>query len=122
GAGWVDEPHQLVLQSLRVDLLPAVARRFPAADLDPGRMAVVGVGRGADGALRMVGLDSHFGFAVAIGPRNVAVAPARQDAEVILLGTPPSGHQHSARKHWARWRADLPEALRALAAHGFGGR
>src|SRR5205807_8863747 len=66
-AGWVDAPHQPVLQSLRSDLLPAVARRFPAADLDPGRLAVVGVGRGADGALRLAGLDRRFGFTVAIG-------------------------------------------------------
>ncbi len=118
-AGWVDAPHQPVLQSLRSDLLPAVARRFPAADLDPGRLAVVGVGRGADGALRLAGLDHRFGFAVAIGPKTV-VTRARRAAQVILLGTPSPGGEPSARSHWARWRADLPEALRGLAGAGFG--
>jgi enterochelin esterase-like enzyme len=96
-AGWIDAPHQPVLQSLRTDLLTALSRRFPSADLDPGRMAVVGVGRGADGALRLAGLDHRFGFAVAVGPKS-----------------------SSTRSHWARWRADLPEALRGLAAAGFG--
>ncbi|HEV7536698.1 MAG TPA: hypothetical protein VGP90_13750, partial [Acidimicrobiia bacterium] len=71
-AGWVDEPHQPVLRSLRDDLLPAVARRFPTADLGPGRLAVVGVGRGADGALGLAELDPRYGFAVAIGPTNVS--------------------------------------------------
>jgi len=118
-AGWVDAPHQPVLQSLRSDLLPAVARRFPAADLDPGRLAVVGVGRGADGALRLAGLDHRFGFAVAIGPKTVTTR-ARRAAQVILLGTPSPGGEPSARSHWARWRADLPEALRGLAGAGFG--
>jgi enterochelin esterase-like enzyme len=118
-AGWVDAPHQPVLQSLRGDLLPAVARRFPAADLDPGRLAVVGVGRGADGALRLAGLDHRFGFAVAIGPKSVTTR-ARRAAQVILLGTPSPGGEPSARSHWARWRADLPEALRDLAGAGFG--
>jgi enterochelin esterase-like enzyme/membrane associated rhomboid family serine protease len=117
-AGWTDAPHQPVLRSLRDDLLPAVARRFPAADLDTGRMAVVGVGRGADGALRLAGLDDRFGFAAAIGPRNVA-PPAGRTAAVILLPAP-SGHRLSARSHWARWRADLPQALRGLVADGFG--
>jgi enterochelin esterase-like enzyme len=118
-AGWVDAPHQPVLQSLRSDLLPAVARRFPAADLDPGRLAVVGVGGGADGALRLAGLDHRFGFAVAIGPKSVTTR-ARRAAQVILLGTPSPGGDPSARSHWARWRADLPEALRGLAGAGFG--
>jgi len=119
-AGWIDEPHQPVLQSLRTDLLPALARRFPAADLEPGRMAVVGVGRGADGALRLAGLDGRFGFAVAIGPRNLSAAEAGRAAEVILLAPASSGGRPSARSHWARWRADLPQALHALAAAGFG--
>ena len=126
-AGWVDEPHQPVLQSLRDDLLPAVTRRFPAADLDPGRVAVVGVGRGADGALRLAGLDGRFGFAAAIGPGNASAAAtaataARPATEVILLGPASSGRRLSARSHWRHWRADLPEALHALAAAGFGNR
>ena len=119
-AGWVDAPHQPVLQSLRTDLLPAVARRFPAADLDPGRVGVVGVGRGADGALRLAGLDRRFGYAVAIGPKD-APAGVRSAADVIVVGTAPT-EGPPARSPWVRWRADLPAALRALAAAGFGER
>ncbi|MCA1845949.1 MAG: hypothetical protein LC792_22715, partial [Actinobacteria bacterium] len=118
-AGWIDAPHQPVLKSLRTDLLPAVAKRFPAADLDPGRMAVVGVGRGADGALRLAGLDRRYGFAVAIGPRN-ATNSTGWTAEVIVLGMTPSGSKLAAHSHWAQWRSQLPKALRALAAAGFG--
>jgi enterochelin esterase-like enzyme len=117
-AGWVDAPHQPVLRSLRTDLLPAVARRFPAADLDAGHMAVVGVGRGADGALRLAGLDRRFGFVAAIGPKTVPTR-VRQAADVIVLGMPPAGNEPAGRS-WARWRADLPNALQALAAAGFG--
>jgi S-formylglutathione hydrolase FrmB len=99
-------------------LLAAVARRFPAADLDPGRMAVVGVGRGADGALRLAGADGRFGYAVAIGPR-IEPPHLRRAADVIVLGTaPPDGPP--VKHRWVRWRADLPGALRALAGAGFG--
>jgi enterochelin esterase-like enzyme len=93
-AGWVDAPHQPVLKSLRTDLLPAVARRFPVADLDVGHMAVVGVGRGADGALRLARLDRRFGFTVAI--------------------------RSATGNRWAYWRSELPKALRALTDAGFG--
>jgi enterochelin esterase-like enzyme len=96
-AGWVDAPHQPVLRSLRTDLLPAVARRFPAADLDAGHMAVVGVGRGADGALRLARLDRRFGFTVAIRSARSATG-----------------------NRWAYWRSELPKALRALTDAGFG--
>ena len=120
-AGWVDAPHQPVLQSLQNDLLPAVARRFPATDLDPGGMAVVGVGRGADGALRLAAADRRFGYAVAIGPKN-APTRVRRDSDVIVLGTAPPGEEPPAKSHWVRWRADLPAALRALATAGFGER
>jgi len=117
-AGWTDAPHQPVLQSLRADLLAAVARRFPAADLDPGRMAVVGVGGGADGALRLAGADGRFGYAVAIGPR-IEPPHLRRAADVIVVGTaPPEGPP--VKHRWVRWRADLPGALRALAGAGFG--
>jgi hypothetical protein len=118
-AGWVDAPHQPVLQSLGADLLPAVARRFPAADLDPGHMAVVGVGRGADGALRLSGRDRRYGFAVAIGPRNAGNSAGRS-AEVIVLGMTSPGSKLVSHSHWAQWRSQLPKALRALAAAGFG--
>jgi S-formylglutathione hydrolase FrmB len=120
-AGWVDAPHQPVLQSLRTDLLPAVARRFPAADLGAGRVGVVGVGRGADGALRLAGADGRFGYAVAIGPDN-ASSRVRRAAGVIVLNTAPAGDQRPVRSRWVRWRADLPAALRALAGAGFGHR
>jgi hypothetical protein len=118
-AGWVDAPHQPVLKSLRTDLLPAVAKRFPAADLDPGRMAVVGVGRGADGALRLSGQDRRYGFAVAIGPRS-SPTPAGRTAEVIVLDMTSPGARVGPHSHWAEWRSQLPKALRALAAAGFG--
>jgi S-formylglutathione hydrolase FrmB len=116
-AGWVDAPHQPVLRSLRTDLLSAVARRFPAADLDTGHMAVVGVGRGADGALRLAGLDRRFGFAVAIGPKTASTSAGRA-AEVIVFGAP--SPRPAPRSHWASWRSELPKALRALSAAGFG--
>jgi enterochelin esterase-like enzyme len=73
-AGWLDAPHQPVLQSLVTDLLPAVGQRFPSADLDRGRVAVVGVGGGADGALRLARADRRFGYAVAIGPTSPDLA------------------------------------------------
>jgi enterochelin esterase-like enzyme len=92
-AGWRDAPHQPVLRSLRTDLLPAVARRFPSADLESGHMAVVGVGRGADGARRLAALDHRFGFVQAIGP---------------------------VQNHWVGWRTALPMALQSLSAAGFG--
>jgi hypothetical protein len=118
-AGWVDAPHQPVLRSLRTDLLPALARRFPAADLDAGQMAIVGVGRGADGALRLAGLDRRFGYAAAIGPKD-GLARARRAAQVFVFGTAPSGDEPGGRSQWSRWRAELPEALRSLAGAGFG--
>ena len=100
-AGWVDAPHQPVLRSLRTDLLPAVARRFPAVDLDPGHVAVVGVGRGADGALRLARVDRRFGFTIAIRSAT--------------------GKRSVAGNRWAYWRSELPKALRALTDAGFGG-
>jgi hypothetical protein len=93
-AGWIDAPHQPALRSLRTDLLAAVARRFPTADLGPGRVAVVGVGRGADGARRLAALDRRFGF-------------------VEAMRTMPGDH-------WAGWRAELETALHDLSAAGFG--
>jgi enterochelin esterase-like enzyme len=99
-AGWVDAPHQPVLKSLRTDLLPAVARRFPAADLDAGRIAVVGVGRGADGALRLARLDRRFGFTVAIRSAG--------------------GTRRTGGNRWAYWRPQVPKALRTLSDAGFG--
>ena len=92
-AGWVDTPHQAALRSLRTDLLAAVARRFPAADLGAGRVAVVGVGRGADGARRLAALDDRFGFVETLGP---------------------------AQNHWAVWRIALSGALQSLRNEGFG--
>jgi enterochelin esterase-like enzyme len=99
-AGWVDAPHQPVLRSLRTDLLAAVARRFPAADLDAGHIAVVGVGRGGDGALRLARLDRRFGFTVAI--RSAA------------------GKRSATKNRWAYWRPQVPKALRTLTDAGFG--
>ena len=140
-AGWVDAPHQPVLLSLVNDLLPAVGKRFPSADLDQGRVAVVGVGGGADGAVRLAGADGCFGYAVAIGPTAVGPGPHRS-ADVIVVDPPsapgsavpapapalgpprPGGRRRppAARRHWAEWRADLPAALRSLADAGFGHR
>ena len=92
-AGWVDTPHQAALGSLRTDLLAAVARRFPAADLGAGHVAVVGVGRGADGARRLAALDDRFGFVETLGP---------------------------AQNHWAGWRIALSGTLQSLRNEGFG--
>jgi hypothetical protein len=82
-------------------------------------MAVVGVGRGGDGALRLAGLDPRFGYAVAIGPKTTPPG-ARRAAEVIVLPAAPAGRGPAAQSHWAVWRADLPTALQALAGAGFG--
>ena len=90
-----------------------MGKRFPASDLGQGRVAVVGVGGGADGALRLAELERRFGFAVAISPKT-GTARARRTAKVIELD-PPAG-----RRHWVAWRADLPAALRGLATAGFG--
>jgi enterochelin esterase-like enzyme len=119
-AGWTDAPHQPVLRSLRTDLLPALARRFPSADLDPGHGAVVGVGRGAAGAVRLAALDRRFGFAVAIGSNTAAPAAGRA-ATLIVIGHRAAATGQAARTRWAQWRAELPRALRALEAAGFGG-
>jgi hypothetical protein len=118
-AGWTDAPHQPVLRSLRTDLLPAVARRFPAADLGSGQVAVVGVGRGADGAMQLAGLDRRFGFAVAIGPKHASPVPG-SEADVIVIDPPPVSGEAAAPNHWARWRSALPQSLQALTAAGFG--
>lgn len=124
-AAWGEVPGQRSLSSIRGDLLRAVARVHPLLT-GSHQVAVVGVGRGADGAAALARLDPGVGYVVAIDPRvdgepavPIGTArvtrwpdPPRRDADA----TRPAGDQ------WTRWRRDLPGALDWLARHGFGAR
>jgi len=116
-AGWRDVRRQHLLTSVRRDLLAAVGARFPTADLGPGRVAVIGVGRGAEGAARLSRSDPRVGYVAAIDPRT-SVLPA---PGVHLLVEPGQGDRRSgASRTWARWRVEVAPALQWLTDHGFG--
>jgi hypothetical protein len=115
-AGWQDVRRQHLLTSVRRDLLAAVGARFPA-DLGPGRVAVIGVGRGAEGAARLSRADPRVGYVAAIDPRtDVRAGPGVH----LLIDSGPPAPRQGASRTWARWRTELPQALRWLTARGFG--
>ena len=99
------------------DLLAAVGVHFPGADLGPGRVAVIGVGRGAEGAARLSRSDPRVGYVAAIDPRtSVRPAPGVR----LLVHSGPGVPGGGASRTWARWRVEVPEALLWLAEQGFG--
>jgi hypothetical protein len=110
-AGWIDVARQHLLTAVSRDLLAAVARRWPV-DLGPGRVAVVGVGRGGAGAARLSRRDRRIGFVAALG------SSPRVRRGVHLLLEPGTGPGRGPR--WQQWRTDLPAVLSWLRAQGFG--
>jgi enterochelin esterase-like enzyme len=114
-AGWADIPRQHLLTSVSRDLLSAVGRRW-AADLGAGRMAVVGVGRGAAGGARLSWHDRRIGFVAALDP---ATRPrVRPGVRLLEVGSDARGHPR--RNRWGEWRAELPGVLGWLGSQGFG--
>jgi len=109
-AGWLDAPRQRTLASIVHDLVPALARQFPGR-VDPSTIAVVGVGRGADGALALPRDTPRLRDVVALDPTSAGSGRAGHFA--VLL-------ERSAGGGWDRWREELPSALRWLGSQGFG--
>jgi hypothetical protein len=109
-AGWSDVPGQRTLGSVVHDLIPALTRQFPDR-VDPTTIAVVGVGRGADGALALPRDDRHVRDVVALDP--TAGSSGKSGQLSVLL-------ERSAGGGWGRWRSELPSALRWLGSQGFG--
>jgi hypothetical protein len=117
-AGWTDIPRQHLLTSLRSDLLAALAARYPV-DLRPGQVAVVGVGRGGQGAARLSRLDPRVGYVAALDPG--AGVQARPGVRLLVDPGGSRGRPRASRT-WARWRDELPGVLRWLNDQGFGAR
>ena len=109
-AGWSDVPGQRTLASAVHDLVPALARQFPDR-VDPTSIAVVGVGRGADGGSRCCRDDRRVRDVVALDPTTGSNGQSGHRA-VLLERTPGGG--------WHRWRSELPGALQWLGSQGFG--
>jgi hypothetical protein len=109
-AGWSDVSGQRTLGSVVHDLIPALARQFPGR-VDPTTVAVVGVGRGADGALTLPRDDRHVRDVVALDPATGSRGQSGHRA--VLL-------ERSAGGGWGRWRSELPGALQWLGSQGFG--
>jgi hypothetical protein len=109
-AGWLDAPGQRTLSSVAHDLVPALARQFPDR-VDPAAIAVVGVGRGADGALALPRADRQVRYVIALDPSS---GSSDQSTHLSVL------HERSAGGGWNRWRSELPSALRWLGSQGFG--
>ncbi|HMF03245.1 MAG TPA: hypothetical protein VKH17_00410 [Acidimicrobiia bacterium] len=109
-AGWSDAPGQRTLASVVHDLVPALEHQFPGR-VDPSTIAVVGVGRGADGALALPRDTPRVREVVALDPTSASSGRAGHGA--VLL-------ERSAGGGWDRWRAELPSALRWLSSQGFG--
>ena len=112
GAGWLDAPGQRTLASVVHDLVPALVRQFPGR-VDPTTIAVVGVGRGADGALALPRATPHVRDVVALDPTSVS--SGRSGHYAVLL-------ERSGGGGWDRWRSELPGALHWLGSQGFGAR
>jgi hypothetical protein len=121
GAGWADVPGQPTLTSIRDDLLPALAQHVRVSR-SRDALAVVGVGHGADGAVRLAAADPQVDLAVALQPRDPdAAALLEARARAYVRAEPPNGDPTvAADRRWARWRSELPAALRWLTAHGLG--
>jgi hypothetical protein len=120
-AGWRNERGQAELTSVVRDLLPTVAHR-EHLDLGDEQIAVIGVGRGGNGASSMERVDRHVVWMVAIDPHH-PFRRGRSRTNLLLLrsGGDPDGPM-SAGAQWVHWRHDLPRALDWLVEHGFGGR
>ncbi|HEY3096561.1 MAG TPA: hypothetical protein VGK05_06955 [Acidimicrobiia bacterium] len=108
GAGWHDVPHQPTLASVVHDLLPALARQYPGR-IDTRRTAVVGVGRGADGALAMSREDPGVRAVVALDPTDSKITASASRAALV---------ERSGGGGWGRWRSELPDAIAWLGRQG----
>jgi enterochelin esterase-like enzyme len=121
-AGWRNVADQRQLGSIADDLLPVLARQ-DHLDLRPHSVAVVGVGRGADGALAFGRSSAEVGFTVAIHPRSM-IGPWRQGEPARFVEDRPrrrgSAGAAPASTRWAVWRSDLPAAFDWLARTEFG--
>lgn len=122
-AGWTNVSGQRTLASLRLDLLPQLAHQYDA-NTGTASVAVVGVGRGADGALLLANADPHFGYVVAIHPWTARPASVpRLHSLVELRQTTPRYREAAvvtSPRRWALWRKALPPALAWLRNQGFG--
>jgi hypothetical protein len=74
-------------------------------------MAVVGVGRGADGALALPHDTPRVRDVVALDP--TAASSGRSGHYAVLM-------ERSGGGGWDRWRSELPNALRWLGSQGLG--
>ncbi len=121
GAGWADVPGQPTLTSLRQDLLPALAQHANVSRAE-GSLAVVGVGQGADGVLRLANRDPRVGLAVALQPHDPAAAArlAARARAYVRNDARPGSSGLAADRRWEQWRSELPAGLHWLVIHGFG--
>jgi len=124
-AGWHDVHGQATTSSIRRDLLPALARRFPVA-LGARSVAVVGAGRGVTGAVELARADDRVGWLVALSPPNDV--PNISGVRVIGTGQHRDRagravrHHLDAARRWRHWAGMIPHELDALAHTGFGRR
>ncbi len=119
-AGWLDVPGQPTLASIRADLLPALAQHVRVSHARDG-LAAVGVGRGADGAVRLAATDPRVDLVVALHPRDPGDAASLEArGRAYVRPGSPDDYPAAADRRWEQWRSELPAALRWLTAHGFG--
>jgi enterochelin esterase-like enzyme len=120
-AGWADVPGQLTLTSIRQDLLPALAQHTKVSTA-ANALAVVGVGHGADGALRLATTYPQAELAVALQPLDPAEGAqlVATDRAYIRTDSATGTSTIAADRRWEQWRSELPAGLHWLVTHGFG--
>ncbi|MFN8035292.1 MAG: hypothetical protein U0V73_05105 [Acidimicrobiia bacterium] len=122
-AGWSNVPGQATLASVRADLLPQVAHDYRAR-VARGSVAVVGVGRGADGALLLARQDARVGYVVAIHPWEAPPAAEARLHALVAERQSVARYREAAAvpssQRWELWSRALPGALSWLQRQGFG--